>query len=146
MVKYVKASDSNLAKLTDGVITYTGYDPSNNGKILIETKGDWTYITYQRGAFEQAIYGYINPISFFSKSDYSKYGYPSKLHKMALEGESGYVLHFYIGSKPVPDCCKKYQYFISVVNEVFVLVDSIQTGVDVCLEANPVDYTEIVYV
>lgn len=51
-----------LATKQDGLITYTGYDPENNGKWVIETSEIWTnytYCNYQEDEFTQVIFGYV---------------------------------------------------------------------------------------
>lgn len=42
-----------------GMVTYTGFDDVNNGTFIIDTKGDWTYVKYQRDEFTQVIHGYV---------------------------------------------------------------------------------------
>lgn len=48
-----------IAKRQDGLITYTGFDTDNNGKFVVETKGNWTYVNYQEDEFTQVIFGYV---------------------------------------------------------------------------------------
>lgn len=48
-----------IAKRQDGLITYTGFDTDNNGKFVVETKGNWTYVNFQRDEFTQVIFGYV---------------------------------------------------------------------------------------
>ena len=40
-------------------VTYTGFDTEDNGKFIVETKGEWTYINYQENEFTQVIFGYV---------------------------------------------------------------------------------------
>lgn len=49
----------DVAKYTDGQVTYTGFDKNDNGICFIETRGDWTYITYQKNEWSTVIFGYI---------------------------------------------------------------------------------------
>lgn len=42
-----------------GLITYIGFDTDNNGKFVVNTKGDWTYVNFQEDGFTQVIFGYV---------------------------------------------------------------------------------------
>lgn len=42
-----------------GSITYTGFDTETNGRFIVETKGDWTYVNFQEDGFTQVIFGYV---------------------------------------------------------------------------------------
>jgi hypothetical protein len=42
-----------------GLVTYTGFDTENNGKFSVDTKGNWTYVNYQKHEFLQVICGYV---------------------------------------------------------------------------------------
>ena len=48
-----------IAKIQEGLITYIGFDTDNNGKFIVETRGDWTYVNYQEDEFIQVIFGYV---------------------------------------------------------------------------------------
>ena len=48
-----------IAKKQDGLITYVGFDTDNNGKFVVETKGNWTYVNYQENEFTRVIFGYV---------------------------------------------------------------------------------------
>lgn len=48
-----------IAKKQDGLVSYVGFDTENNGKFIVETKGDWTYVNYQEDGFTQVIFGYV---------------------------------------------------------------------------------------
>ena len=48
-----------VAQITQNGITYTGFDPQNNGKWIIETRSNWTYVNYQRDEFTKVIVGYV---------------------------------------------------------------------------------------
>lgn len=48
-----------IAKKQYGLITYVGFDTDNNGKFIVETKGNWTYVNYQEDEFTQVIFGYV---------------------------------------------------------------------------------------
>ena len=48
-----------IAEKKVGLITYTGFDTENNGKFVVETKGNWTYVSYQKDEFTQVIIGYV---------------------------------------------------------------------------------------
>lgn len=48
-----------IAKKQDGLITYIGFDTDNNGKFVVHTKGDWTYVNFQEDDFIQVIFGYV---------------------------------------------------------------------------------------
>jgi len=45
--------------IQSGHITYVGFDPNDNNKWIIETKGNYTYVTYQEDEFTQVIFGYV---------------------------------------------------------------------------------------
>ena len=47
------------ATVQQGAVTYTGFDPSHNDSWVVEEKGDWTYVIYQRDAFTRIISGYV---------------------------------------------------------------------------------------
>lgn len=42
-----------------GAVIYRGYDPKDNGSWIIEEKGEWTYVCYQRNEFTKVISGYV---------------------------------------------------------------------------------------
>ena len=48
-----------IAQVQNGLITYTGFDTDNNGKFVVETKGNWTYVNFQEDEFTQVIFGYV---------------------------------------------------------------------------------------
>lgn len=48
-----------IAKRQEGLITYIGFDTDNNGKFIVETRGNWTYVNYQEDEFTQVIFGYV---------------------------------------------------------------------------------------
>lgn len=48
-----------IAKIQDGLITYTGFDTDNNGKFVVKAKGTWTYVNFQEDEFTQVIFGYV---------------------------------------------------------------------------------------
>ena len=48
-----------VAQVIQNGVTYTGFDPQDNGKWIIKTKGNWTYVNYQRDEFTQVIAGYV---------------------------------------------------------------------------------------
>lgn len=47
------------ATIQSGQVTYIGFDPNNNNKWIIETRGDYTYVTFQEDEFSQVIFGYV---------------------------------------------------------------------------------------
>ena len=47
------------ATIQSNGVTYTGFDTEDNGKFIVETKGEWTYINYQENEFTQVIFGYV---------------------------------------------------------------------------------------
>lgn len=47
------------ARINCGAITYVGFDPSDNNSWIIDEKGDWTYVIYQKDAFTRIISGYV---------------------------------------------------------------------------------------
>ena len=47
------------ATIQSNGVTYTGFDTEENGKFIVETKGEWTYINYQENEFTQVIFGYV---------------------------------------------------------------------------------------
>lgn len=47
------------ATMSNGVLTYVGFDPTDNGSWIIKEKDDWTYVNFQRDAFTQIISGYV---------------------------------------------------------------------------------------
>lgn len=48
-----------IAKKQDGLVTYVGFNTEDDGKFLVETKGNWTYINYQEDEFTKVIFGYV---------------------------------------------------------------------------------------
>ena len=48
-----------IAKKQDGLVAYVGFNTEDNGKFLVETKGNWTYINYQEDEFTKFIFGYV---------------------------------------------------------------------------------------
>ena len=40
-------------------VTYIGFDADDNGKFIVTTNGDWTYVNYQEDEFTQVIFGYV---------------------------------------------------------------------------------------
>lgn len=48
-----------VTKIQDGLVTYIGFDTNENRKFIVETKGDWTYINYQKDEFTRIICGYV---------------------------------------------------------------------------------------
>lgn len=48
-----------IAQVQNGLITYTGFDTDNNGKFVVETKGNWTYVNFQEDEFTRVIFGYV---------------------------------------------------------------------------------------
>lgn len=47
------------AKIQINGVTYTGFDTEDNGKFIVTTKGDWTYVNYQENEFTQVVFGYV---------------------------------------------------------------------------------------
>lgn len=47
------------ARIDSGAVAYIGFDPSENNSWVINEKGDWTYVNYQRDEFTQVISGYV---------------------------------------------------------------------------------------
>ena len=47
------------SEMNYGAVTYRGFDPKDNGSWVIEEKGEWTYVCYQRDAFTKVISGYV---------------------------------------------------------------------------------------
>ena len=41
------------------MIEFVGFNTKDNGNFIIETKGDWTYVNYQKDEFTQVIVGYV---------------------------------------------------------------------------------------
>jgi len=48
-----------IATKQSGLVTYTGFDTENNGKFIVDTKGEWTYVNYQKHEFALVICGYV---------------------------------------------------------------------------------------
>ena len=48
-----------IAQKKDGLVTFIGFETNDNGKFLVETKGNWTYVNYQENEFTQVIFGYV---------------------------------------------------------------------------------------
>ncbi|MCR0531730.1 hypothetical protein MKC55_20500 [[Clostridium] innocuum] len=48
-----------VTKIQDGLVTYIGFDTNENRKFIVETKGNWTYINYQKDEFTRIICGYV---------------------------------------------------------------------------------------
>lgn len=47
------------ATIQNGQVTYVGFNPNDNNKWLIETRGSYTYVNYQKDEFTQVIFGYV---------------------------------------------------------------------------------------
>lgn len=47
------------AKIQSNGVTYTGFDTEDNGKFIVTTKSDWTYVNYQENEFTQVVFGYV---------------------------------------------------------------------------------------
>ena len=48
-----------VTKIQDGLVTYIGFHANKNKKFIVETKGNWTYINYQKDEFTRIICGYV---------------------------------------------------------------------------------------
>lgn len=48
-----------VAEKKNGIIIYRGFDETNNGKFIVETKGNWTYVNFQENEFAQVVFGYV---------------------------------------------------------------------------------------
>lgn len=46
-------------EIKNGQVTYVGFDSKDNGKWIIDTTGDWTYVCFQKDEFTQTIFGYV---------------------------------------------------------------------------------------
>ena len=46
------------ATIQNGQVTYVGFNPNDNNKWFIETRGSYTYVNYQEDEFTQVIFGY----------------------------------------------------------------------------------------
>ena len=57
MKRYIKSDRASYT--TPEGVTWTGFDPVDNGKCIINTKGDWTYINYQNDEWGRSIFGYV---------------------------------------------------------------------------------------
>lgn len=47
------------AKIQNGQVEYVGFNPSDNDKWIVETRGTYTYVNYQKDEFTQVIFGYV---------------------------------------------------------------------------------------
>lgn len=47
------------ATIQNGQVSYVGFNLNDNNKWLIETKGSYTYVNYQKDEFTQVIFGYV---------------------------------------------------------------------------------------
>ena len=47
------------AEMQSNGVTYVGFNIEDNGKFIVETKGDWTYVNFQENEFTQIIFGYV---------------------------------------------------------------------------------------
>ena len=47
------------AEIQSNGVTYVGFNIEDNGKFIVETKGDWTYVNFQENEFTQVIFGYV---------------------------------------------------------------------------------------
>ncbi len=72
VIRYPKISglQEDRHTVTNGPVTYTGFDDVNNGKIIISDEGTYTYVIYQEDSFTQVI-------SHIKKIDDTKYAYGS---------------------------------------------------------------------
>ena len=52
-------ADFMKAEIQSNGVTYVGFDIENNGKFIVETKGEWTYVNFQENEFTQIIFGYV---------------------------------------------------------------------------------------
>ena len=81
----------------DGLVTYTGFDPDDNGKRWIKQKGNYTYVFEQTDEWSQA---YV-PIAEYSKeylkeARQNRYVMPPwSIEKRIMDGEIAY--HFWYG-------------------------------------------------
>lgn len=46
-------------KIQNGQVEYVGFNPSDNDKWIVETRGTYTYVNYQKDEFTQVIFGYV---------------------------------------------------------------------------------------
>ena len=56
-----------VTKIQDGLVTYIGFHANKNKKFIVETKGNWTYINYQKDEFTRIICGYVVKQTIFYK-------------------------------------------------------------------------------
>lgn len=86
-----------VATKTDGIITYIGFDPVNNGKRWIEEKGRWTYVTRQKDEWTQAYVPMVAyDIEYLKEAKRCRYVTPSySIEKRIMNGET--VYHFWKG-------------------------------------------------
>lgn len=47
------------AEIQSNGVTYTGFDTEDNGKFIVSTHGNWTYVNYQENEFTRVIFGYV---------------------------------------------------------------------------------------
>ena len=47
------------AEIQSNGVTYVGFNTEDNGKFIVTSNGDWTYVNYQKDEFTQIIFGYV---------------------------------------------------------------------------------------
>ena len=47
------------AEIQSNGVTYVGFNTEDNGKFIVTSNGDWTYVNYQENEFTQVIFGYV---------------------------------------------------------------------------------------
>ncbi len=86
-----------VATMTDGPVTYTGFDPEDNGKRWVSERGNIIFVNQQESEWTRS---YI-PISTYDKTyleEAKRERYvtpPFSIEKRILEGETAY--HFWKG-------------------------------------------------
>ena len=86
-----------IATKTDGLVTYIGFDPANNGKRWIEEKGNYTYVKKQD---DEWTVSYVPIAAYNSKylEEAKKQRYvlpPYPIEKQIIDGKTAY--HFWKG-------------------------------------------------
>ena len=51
--------DLMKAEIQSNGVAYVGFNIEDNGKFIVETKGDWTYVNFQENEFAKIIFGYV---------------------------------------------------------------------------------------
>lgn len=86
-----------IATKTDGLVTYTGFDPADNGKIWITEKGNYTYVNKQDNEWSVSYVPIATyDLAYLQEAKRCRYITPPySIEKRIMDGETAY--HFWKG-------------------------------------------------